>query len=214
LEPQGIVPQSDDGVIVARGKIESVDAVIVSIDARFQGGSIGEVSGAKIAGSLELALEHVRRGRQTRAVLLLDTGGIRVQEANLGLLALSEIHSAILALREHVPVIGVVAGTVGCFGGMAIAAGLCTTLIGTEIGRLGLNGPEVIEHEAGVEELDASDKPAVWKTFGCRSRLASGDIDVLVDDSAQAVAAAVRSAFTGERREFRSRQVPLVLSES
>ena len=67
-----------------------------------------------------------------------------------------------MALRSHVPVVGVVAGMVGCFGGMAIAAGLCSYVIMTREGRLGLNGPQVIEQEAGVAELDSDDRRLVW----------------------------------------------------
>jgi malonate decarboxylase beta subunit len=208
LEMQGIVPQSDDGVVIARGQIDGISAVLVSIEGKFQGGSIGEVGGAKIAGSLELALGDIRKGRQIRPVLVLDTGGIRVQEANLGLLAVAEIHAAIVALRAHVPVVGIIAGKIGCFGGMGVAAGLSTILIGTEIGRLGLNGPEVIEQEAGIEELNASDLQTVWQTFGCRARLASGQIDILVPDSGEAISQAVRSAFRSTAREPRSRRFP------
>jgi malonate decarboxylase beta subunit len=205
LEQQGIVPQSDDGVVVARGTLAGVSAVVISIDGKFQGGSIGEVGGAKIAGTLELALRDASNGRQVRPVLILDTGGIRVQEANLGLLAISEIHSAILALRTRSNVVGIIAGKIGCFGGMAIAAGLCTTLIGTEVGRLGLNGPEVIEQEAGMEELDSGDQPSVWEIFGCRTRKSQGQIDILVPDSAADIASALRSAFVPNEM-FRSRR--------
>jgi malonate decarboxylase beta subunit len=207
LEIQGIVPQSDDGVVVARGLIEGSEAVVLSMEGAFQGGSIGEVSGAKIAGSLELALRNARKGRIVRPVILFETGGIRVQEANLGILALSEIHSAIIALREHVAVVGVIAGKIGCFGGMGIAAGLCSVLIGTELGRLGLNGPEVIEQEAGIVELDSRDRPRVWQTIGCRQRLETGNIDQLVPDSADALASAVRLAFSREVPSFRSRSI-------
>ena len=52
LAPQGIVPQSDDGVVVARGALGGEPAVVLAIEGQFQGGGIGEVSGAKIAGSL------------------------------------------------------------------------------------------------------------------------------------------------------------------
>jgi hypothetical protein len=52
--------------------------------------------------------------------LLLETGGVRLQEANLGLEAIAEINSSLIALRQHVPVVGVIAGMVGCFGGMSI----------------------------------------------------------------------------------------------
>jgi malonate decarboxylase beta subunit len=207
LELQGAVCQSDDGTTVARGQIGGAESVIVSIEGRFQGGSIGEVNGSKIAGALELALRDARQGRLIFPILLLDTGGIRVQEANLGLLAVSEIHSAILALRDYVPVIGVIAGKIGCFGGMGIAAGLCTTLIGTEMGRLGLNGPEVIEQEAGLGELDVSDRRKVWRLFGCRQRLEEGHIDILVEDSLAAVAQAVRHACAIGKTEFKSRKI-------
>jgi malonate decarboxylase beta subunit len=107
-------------------------------------------------------------------VLLLESGGIRLQEANLGLLAVAEIHAAIVALRSHVPVVGVVAGMVGCFGGMAIAAGLCSYVVMTREGRLGLNGPQVIEQEAGVAELDSDDRRLVWETIGGEQRVATG----------------------------------------
>ncbi len=188
LPPQGIVPQSDDGVVVARGSIRSKEALVVSVEGGFQGGSIGEVGGAKIAGALEMALRDSARGRPVISVLVLDTAGIRLQEANLGILVLSEIHSAIVELREYVPVVGVIAGKIGCFGGMGIAAALCSLLIGTEIGRLGLNGPEVIEQEAGIAEFDATDRQLIWKIMGCRRRMEIGQIDLLVQDSDSALA--------------------------
>ena len=105
------------------------------------------------------------------------------------------------------PVVGVIAGRFGCFGGMGIAAGLCSVLIGSEIGRLGLNGPEVIEQEAGIAELDARDQPRVWATIGCRRRRDNGEIDRLVDDDVAAIAAAVRESFRQPPKDRRSRAV-------
>lgn len=182
LPRQGIVPQADDGVVVMRGRLQGRDAVVLALEGRFQGGSIGEVCGAKIAGSLELALRDCRAGRPVLPVLLLETGGVRLQEANLGLAAIAEIQSAVVALREHVPVIAVIAGMVGCFGGMSLVAGLCSHLVITRQARLGMNGPEVIEQEAGVEELDAADRRLVWSLIGGEQRVATGLADVLVDD--------------------------------
>ncbi|MCF9013884.1 biotin-independent malonate decarboxylase subunit beta, partial [Pseudomonas carnis] len=154
LSRQGVVPQADDGVVIAKGSIGAKPVVIAAIEGNFQGGSLGEVGGAKIAGALELAAEDNRNGIPTCAVLLLETGGVRLQEANLGLAAIADIHAAIVDLRQYQPVIGVVAGSVGCFGGMSIAAGLCSYLVVTREARLGLNGPQVIEQEAGLEEYD------------------------------------------------------------
>ena len=140
LSAQGIVPQRDDGVVIGRARMEKRDLAIAAIDGRFIGGSLGEIGGAKIASMLELAVDG--------ALLLLDTGGIRLQEANLGLLAVAELCDAIVALRDRAPVIAVIAGRVGCYGGLSISASLCSYVIMSEGARFGLNGPEVVEQEA------------------------------------------------------------------
>jgi malonate decarboxylase beta subunit len=187
LGPQGIVPQADDGMVVAKGTINGQPAVVIAIEGTFQGGSMGEVSGAKMAAALELAAEDNRNGIPTQAVLCLETGGVRLQEANLGLAAIADIHAAIVDLRRYTPVIGIVAGTVGCFGGMSIAAALCSYLIVTREARLGLNGPQVIEQEAGIEEYDSRDRPFIWSMTGGEVRYQSGLVDALVGDGVNAV---------------------------
>jgi len=174
LAKQGVVPQADDGVVIAKGSIGGLPVVIAAIEGAFQGGSLGEVGGAKIAGALELAAEDNRNGIPTAAVLLLETGGVRLQEANLGLAAIADIHAAIVDLRQYQPVIGVIAGSVGCFGGMSIAAGLCSYIVVTREARLGLNGPQVIEQEAGIEEYDSRNRPFIWSLTGGEQRFASG----------------------------------------
>lgn len=194
LEPQGIVPQSDDGVVIARGTVDGHPVVVASVEQGFQGGGTGEVSGAKISQALRLAADDCRAGRPRAALLLLETGGVRLQEANLGLNAVAEICSAVLELRPLAPVIGVVAGQVGCFGGDSIAAGLCTHLIVTPQGRIGLNGPAVIEQEAGVAEFDSSDRALIWGIDGGEQRYAIGLADTVVPDDADALRDAVREA--------------------
>ncbi|MDR2262962.1 MAG: biotin-independent malonate decarboxylase subunit beta [Enterobacter asburiae] len=194
LGPQGIVPQADDGMVVAKGTINGQPAVVVAIEGAFQGGSMGEVSGAKMAAALELAAEDNRNGIPTQAVLCLETGGVRLQEANLGLAAIADIHAAIVDLRRYTPVVGIVAGTVGCFGGMSIAAALCSYLIVTREARLGLNGPQVIEQEAGIEEYDSRDRPFIWSMTGGEVRYESGLVDALVGDGINAVKGAMNDA--------------------
>ncbi|MDC5070620.1 biotin-independent malonate decarboxylase subunit beta [Acinetobacter baumannii] len=187
LVKQNIVPQADDGVVIAKGSIQERPVVLISIEGLFQGGSLGEVGGAKIAGALELAVEDNLKGIPTAAILLLETGGVRLQEANLGLAAIAEIQAAIVNLRQYQPVIAVVAGSVGCFGGMSIAAGLCSYIVMTKEGRLGLNGPQVIEQEAGVQEYNAKDRPFIWSITGGNQRFASGLADAYVDDDRQKI---------------------------
>lgn len=205
LTQQDIVPQSDDGVVIAQGRINGQPTVIAAIEGGFQGGSLGEVAGAKIAGALELALEDNLAGIPTAAVLVLETGGVRLQEANLGLAAIAEIQSAIVALRDYQPVIGIITGPVGCFGGMSIAAGLCSYLLMTREGRLGLNGPQVIEQEAGIEEYNAQDRPFIWGISGGIQRHQTGLVDACTGEDVASVREAVITALQqGIPRHYRS----------
>ena len=58
-----------------------------------------------------------------------------------------------------------------------------------------MNGPEVIEQEAGLEEIVASDKVFVWGMCGGAQRYATGAVDVLVEDDADAITEAVKETF-------------------
>jgi malonate decarboxylase beta subunit len=187
LARQHIVTQADDGVVVAIGTLDGAPTVVLAIEGAFQGGSMGEVGGAKIAGALELAAEDNRNGIPTQAVIVFETGGVRLQEANLGLAAIAEIQSAIVDLRRYQPVIGISAGTVGCYGGMSIAAGLCSRLVLTREARLSLNGPQVIEQEAGIGEFDSRDKSFIWGLTGGEQRVLTHLADACVDDDTQAI---------------------------
>jgi malonate decarboxylase beta subunit len=208
LSEQGVVPQTDDGLIVARGTLAGKDSAVLAIESQFQGGSIGEVSGAKMAAALDLAHADAERGRPVQVVLLLETGGVRLQEANLGLEAIAEINSSLLALRKYVPVVGVISGMVGCFGGMSITAGLCSYLIMTRAGRLGLNGPEVIEEQSGIEEFDSKDRQLIWAVNGGEQRYATGFVDDLVEDDVELIRQRVIEAFgRGLPSRHRSEQV-------
>jgi len=192
LPLQGVVPESDDGVIIARGLLTGQPAVIMAIEGAFQGGGMGEVSASKIACALELARRDCESGKPIVPVLLLETGGVRLQEANLGEAVVAEIHAEIIALRRHIPVIGVVTGTIGCFGGMSIAAGLCSYLVVFPEARLELNGPEVIEQEAGIDELDARDRRLIWSLMGGEQRYETGFVDALVEDDVEPLKQAIR----------------------
>jgi malonate decarboxylase beta subunit len=195
LAMQQLVTQADDGVVVAKGLLGGQPTVVLAIEGAFQGGSMGEIGGAKIAGALELAVRDNERGVPTQAALVFETGGVRLQEANLGLAGIAEIQSAIVALRRHRPVIGISAGTVGCYGGMSIAAGLCSYFVMTREARLGLNGPQVIEQEAGVAEFDARQRALIWGLTGGAQRTATHLADACVDDDTAAVRAAVIDFF-------------------
>ena len=192
LQMQSVTPQADDGCVVMKGKIAGKAAVVIALEGAFQGGSMGEVSGEKMTAALDLACADNENGIETSAVILLETGGVRLQEANLGLAAIAEIMASILALRKHAPVICLTAGTVGCFGGMALAAGLASYVVMTRDARLGMNGPEVIEQENGVDEFDSSDRALIWAIHGGEQRYATDLADALVDDDTEQIADAIR----------------------
>lgn len=212
LLAQGIVPESDDGIVVSRGTIAGKQALVIAMEGKFQGGGIGEVSGAKIVSALEQALEENKKGNEIFPIIILDTGGVRLQEANYGLLSISEIGNMIIALKEYVPVIGLVPGRVGSFGGMSITSALMSYLIATKKARVGLNGPEVIEQEAGVREFDSSDKDLIWNTLGSRQRVESKIIDELVTDSVESIKEAVIAAINGRKDTHRSENSEFYLS--
>ena len=210
LPLQGIAPQFDDGCIVIKGKIGGMPAVAIALEGAFQGGSIGEVSGAKMTAALDLATKDSEVGKRTAAILLLETGGVRLQEANLGLAAVAEVIASVLALRPHAPVITLIAGTVGCFGGMSLAAGVSSYVVMTREARLGLNGPEVIEQESGTDEFDSSDRALIWAIHGGEQRVGMGLADALVEDDTEKIKVTIRGYVKADLRpEYRSQQVEL-----
>ena len=180
----------DDGVIIGQGSIAGKQIFIAAQEGGFMGGAVGEVHGAKIVGVLERAV----RDHPAAVVLLLETGGVRLQEANAGLIAVSEVMRAILSARAAgVPVIVAIGGQYGCFGGMGIAARCASAIIMSEEGRLGLSGPEVIETVRGVEEYDSRDRALVWRTVGGKHRYLLGECDTIVPDSIEAFQNAIIS---------------------
>jgi malonate decarboxylase beta subunit len=120
-------------------------------------------------------------------LLLLDTGGVRLQEANAGELAIAEIMRAIVEARlAGTSIVGLIGGRAGCYGGGGLIAACCTALIVSEQGRIAVSGPEVIETNRGVEEFDSKDRALVWRTMGGKHRRLMGGADVFVDGSIEA----------------------------
>jgi malonate decarboxylase beta subunit len=182
----------DDGVIIGRGKLKGKDVLIAAQEGQFMGGTFGEVSGAKILGLVRAARDH-RQLPQT-VLLLLDSGGVRLQEANAGELAVAELMRAIVQARcAGVAVIALVGGRSGAFGGAGLTAATCSRIVISEQGRIGVSGPEVIETNKGVEEFDAQDKALVWSTDGGKNRRLIGGADAFAEDSMDGFRAAVES---------------------
>ena len=160
------------------------------------GGGVGEVHGAKLVGLMQRAL----RDRPAAVLLLAESGGVRLHEANAGLIAVSEVMRALLDVRAAgIPVIVLIGGANGCFGGMGIVARCADHIVMSDVGRLAMSGPEVIESSHGVDEFDSRDRALVWRTTGGKHRWLTGDCDALVEDDVAAFRAAAVAAIDASR---------------
>lgn len=182
--------QFDDGIVVGGATVDGTPILIAAQEGRFMGGAFGEVHGAKLTGLLGAA-----KALNRDVVIAFDTGGVRLQEANAGEIAIAEIMRAITEARiAGVRVVGLIGGRAGCYGGGGLIAGCCSTLIISEQGRISVTGPEVIETNKGVEEFDSRDRALVWRTMGGKHRTLIGGADLFVDDDAAAFRAAMLAA--------------------
>jgi malonate decarboxylase beta subunit len=180
LPALGLPVAFDDGVMIGRARLDGRAVLFAAEEPGFMGGSVGEVHGAKLTGLLQLAV----LSRPAAVVLLWDTGGVRLHEANAGLIAISEIQRAAFEARAaNVTLIVVCAGANGCFGGLGIVARCCDHIIMTEEGRHSVSGPEVIESQKGVEEFDARDRALVWRTMGGKHRYLLGEANAFARDT-------------------------------
>jgi malonate decarboxylase beta subunit len=196
LAQLGVPSAFDDGVAIGSAGLAGRTVFVVAQEGAFMGGGVGEVHGAKIVGLLQRAL----RDRPDAVLLLADSGGVRLHEANAGLIAVSEVMRAVLDVRAAgIPVIVLIGSANGCFGGMGIVARCTDHVVMSDIGRHAMSGPEVIESSHGVDEFDARDRALVWRTTGGKHRWLCGDCDALVEDDVQAFRAAAIAALDSRR---------------
>jgi malonate decarboxylase beta subunit len=175
----------DDGVVVGSGQLAGQTVLIAAQEGAFMGGGVGEVHGAKLVGLFQRAIDQCASNQRPAAVLLLaESGGVRLHEANAGLIAVSEVMRALLDVRAAgIPVVVLIGGANGCFGGMGLVARCADHIVMSDVARLAMSGPEVIEASQGAEEFDSRDRALVWRTTGGKHRYITGDCDTLADDS-------------------------------
>jgi malonate decarboxylase beta subunit len=183
LAALGVPYAFDDGVVIGSGTLDSQPVLIAAQEGEFMGGGVGEVHGAKLTGLLRRAL----RDRPAAVLVLAESGGVRLHEANAGLIAVSEVMRALLDVRAAgIPVLMLIGGANGCFGGMGLIAGCADYVVMSDAARMSMSGPEVIESSHGVEEFDSRDRALVWRTTGGKHRYIMGDCDRLVEDDVAA----------------------------
>jgi acetyl-CoA carboxylase carboxyltransferase component/biotin carboxyl carrier protein len=190
-----------DGMVTGCGTVnaalfgpERSRCVVMAYDYTVLAGTQGLRNHAKT--DRMLAIAHRLR---LPTVLFAEGGGGRPGDTDHAMVAGLNNHtfSNFAALSGKVPVVGIVHGR--CFAGNAALVGCSDAIIGTRASNLGLGGPAMIEGGGlGVFAPEAIGPSAE------QSR--NGVLDILVDDEAQAVAAARRylSYFQGRAIEWRS----------
>ncbi|MCD7956260.1 MAG: carboxyl transferase [Lachnospiraceae bacterium] len=135
------LPQTEtpgDGVITGYGVIDGHLVYVYSQDASVLGGSIGEMHAKKIAGLYDMAIKI-----GAPVIGLLDSAGLRLQEATDALNAFGLIYQKQAQASGVIPQITAVFGR--CGGGMALIPGLADfTFMESEKAELFVNSPNAL----------------------------------------------------------------------
>ncbi len=128
-----------DGVITGYGVIDGNLVYVYSQDAAVLGGSVGEMHAKKIAGLYDLAMKM-----GAPVIGLIDSAGLRLQEATDALNAFGEIYRKQVMASGVIPQITAVFGS--CGGGLAMMAGLTDfTFMEAKKAKLFVNSPNALE---------------------------------------------------------------------
>jgi acetyl-CoA carboxylase carboxyltransferase component len=167
-----------DGMVTGIGCVFGQRVVVMAYDFTVLAGTQGMRNHQKTDRMLGVALQH-----QLPVVLFAEGGGGRPGDVDVAIVAGLNLatFAAFARLNGRVPVVGVVAGR--CFAGNAALLGCSDVIIATRDSNIGMGGPAMVEG-GGLGVF----KPEQIGPSGVQH--ANGVIDVLVDDEAQAVAAA------------------------
>jgi acetyl-CoA carboxylase carboxyl transferase subunit beta len=130
----------DESVAVGRGRIEELPVIVVVMDSHFIGGSIGSVSGERVAAGIERAAEE-----RLPLLVVAASGGARMQEGLYALMQMAKTSAALARLAEAgSPYVSLL--TDPTTGGVAASFAFLGDIILAEPGALiGFAGPRVIE---------------------------------------------------------------------
>jgi acetyl-CoA carboxylase carboxyltransferase component len=176
-----------DGMVTGIGSIngelfepEHSRAVVMAYDATVLAGTQGFRNHQKTDRLLGLALKH-----QLPVVLFAEGGGGRPGDTDMPIVAGLHVptFASFARLNGQVPVVGIAAGR--CFAGNAALLGCCDAIIATADSNIGMGGPAMVEGGGlGVYRPEEIGPSPVQH--------GNGVIDVLVENEAEAVAAARR----------------------
>jgi acyl-CoA carboxylase subunit beta len=128
-----------EAALVARGRIEGNPVIVMVMDFRFLGGSLGAAVGELITIAAEAALRE-----RTPLLLVTASGGARMQEGALSLMQMAKTSQA-LGQLDQAGVLTISLITDPTYGGVAASfATLADVIIAEPGARLGFAGPRVI----------------------------------------------------------------------
>lgn len=162
-----------DGLVMGTGTVAGQRVAVAAYDYTVHAGTQATINHTKTD-----RLFHIAENLRLPLIFWTEGGGWRPHENNVSPRDFEETFAMMAKLSGQVPTLGIVAGR--CFAGNANVAGLCDTLIATRKAALGMAGPPLVESALGIkltpEELGP---PEVHE--------ASGAVDILVEDEAEAV---------------------------
>jgi acetyl-CoA carboxylase carboxyltransferase component len=181
-----------DGMVTGIGCIYGQRVVVMAYDFTVLAGTQGMRNHQKTDRMLGVALQN-----KLPVVLFAEGGGGRPGDVDVAIVAGLNLatFASFARLNGRVPVVGVVAGR--CFAGNAALLGCCDVIIATAGSNIGMGGPAMVEG-GGLGVF----KPEQIGPSGVQH--GNGVIDILVDNEAQAVAAARHylSCFQGAQTEW------------
>ena len=132
--------KEDDAVVLAEGKIEGIEVLLVVFDFNFMGGSMGINVGNSIVKASEISVK-----KNIPLIIIPSSGGARMQEGILSLMQMPRTIAAIQKIKENrIPYIVVLSDpTTG--GVCASFAMLGDVLIAEKGATIGFAGRRVIE---------------------------------------------------------------------
>jgi acetyl-CoA carboxylase carboxyltransferase component len=183
-----------DGMVTGIGCIHGQRVVVMAYDFTVLAGTQGMRNHQKTDRMLGVALQN-----KLPVVLFAEGGGGRPGDVDVAIVAGLNLatFASFAQLNGRVPVVGIVAGR--CFAGNAALLGCCDVIIATAGSNIGMGGPAMVEG-GGLGIF----KPEQIGPSGVQH--GNGVIDILVDNEAQAVAAARHylSCFQGAQTEWQA----------
>ena len=165
LDPKEAVA---DGVVTGYGLIDGNLVYVYSQDSQVLGGSVGEMHARKIVALYEMAIKM-----GAPVIGLIDSAGLRLQEATDALAAFGEIYKAQAMASGVVPQITAVFGN--CGGGLSLMTNMSDfTFMEDKKAKLFVNSPNAL---AGNYEAKNDTASAAFQSAEC------GNVDVVADEA-------------------------------